>query len=283
MTTNAIVALHGENNLTEIEQMILAEMQEDVGAFKPSLARIKIAPGGIGQFLMGDETVKSFTGIVALSQIIRGYWPGSGTGDAPLCSSPNGLQGIFAEPTDKQFGEATKARRPHPGIIALSEQRPLPDAFDCATCPLNEWGSEHQRRGGKGKGKACKEMRRLLVIPDGWALPAIMSLPPTSIGIWDDFCSAQASKKNAYFAARVKFSLDTREANGGEKYNVVNISPEGKITDKDKLLLVSAIRREFREFISTSPVENNEYEVVDAGSATVEASAAPDDDRLPPF
>ena len=51
-------------------------------------ARVKVAPGGIGQSLLGDDTAKTFTAIVALSQKIRGYWPASGTGAPPRCTCP---------------------------------------------------------------------------------------------------------------------------------------------------------------------------------------------------
>lgn len=261
MTTNALVALTGATQLTEIEQMVLDEMAQDKAAFDLQPARIKIAPGGIGQFLLGDETVKSFTAIVALSQKIRGYWPDSGTGQAPLCSSPDGSRGIFnPEPSDDQFKAAASARTPHPGIVALTNNQPLSETYACATCPMNQWGSEHQRRGGQGKGRACKEMRRLLLFVDGRALPALMSLPPTSIKTWDAYCSALHAKRSAYFAVRTRFELDKATAAGGETYNVVKLSQAGAIDDKTLLAAVVEARSQFREFVSGAPIVADEYD-----------------------
>ena len=231
--TNAITKLQGAIELSELEQMILAEQEADGAAFDMQPERVKIAPGGIGQFLVGEgETAKAFLAIVAISQKIRGYWPGAGTGSAPLCSSPDGARGVFAQdPPDSQVQEALGARNPHPAIRLMDAKQALPDMFACATCPLNQWGSEHQRRGGEGRGKGCKEMRRLLLLIDGWALPALMSLPPTSIKTWDAYCSGLAARRSGYFAVQTKFELDAAKATGGETYNMVAVPLAGRITE----------------------------------------------------
>lgn len=253
----------GQIQLTETEALILAEMQEDAAAFDMQPARVKVAPGGIGQFILGGETAKSFVATVAISQKTRGYWPEAGTGNAPICSSPDGSVGIFnPEMPSERFKAATGALNPHPGIIALTENKPLPDFFNCATCPMSQWGSEHQRKAGKGK--ACKEGRRLLLLIEGWALPAVMTLPPTSIKAWDSFCSAQASKRNAYFGVKAKFALDSAKAQGGETYNIVQVTVDSLIKDLESLRLISEIRRQYRELVVTMPVTADDYETVPA-------------------
>jgi hypothetical protein len=275
---NALTKFQGNQiQLSDTEALILAEMNEDQAAFDMQPTRVKVAPGGIGQFLMGDETAKSFVAVVAISQKIRGYWPETGTGAAPVCSSPDGSIGLFnAELSDDQFRAAAAAKRPHPGIPLLAENKPLPDFFDCATCQMNQWGSEHQRKSGKGK--ACKEMRRLLLLIDGWALPAILALPPTSIKAWDNYCSSLASKRGAYFAVKTKFALDSAKAASGETYNIVQVSVAEKIADVESLQLVSEIRKQYRELVGSMPVVAEEYETV-----PVNGSAADDGDDAPPF
>jgi len=265
---NALIQLQGAGTeLTEVEMMIMKEIGQDANAFDLQPERVKIAPGGIGQFLVGEgETVKTFTAIVAISQKIRGYWPGSGTGNAPLCSSPDGVRGFFAtDPDGDQIRDATTAKQPHPAIRIYDAGQPVPDIFGCASCPLNQWGSEHQRRGGEGRGKACKEMRRLLLLIDGWALPALMSLPPTSIRPWDAYCSGQASRKSAYFAVRTKFELDAAKANGGETYNVVKVTQAGRLDSTTDMGAVAEIRRQYRDLVSQMPMID-EYETVEPGA-----------------
>lgn len=285
---NALTKFQGTQiQLSDTEALIMAEMQDDIAAFDLQPAKVKVAPGGIGQFLMGDETAKTFVAVVAISQKVRGYWPDSGTGNAPICSSPDGSIGLFnADLSDEQFKAAAGARFPHPGIIALSENKPLPDMYHCATCPMNQWGSEHQRRGGAGKGKGCKELRRLLLLIDGWAMPAIMALPPTSIKAWDNYCSALASKRGAYFAVKTKFALDSAKAQGGETYNIVQVSVDSPIKDVESLRLVSEIRRQYRELVSQMPVVAEDYDTASAnGTATIDPATGEivDEDRLPPF
>lgn len=270
----------GQIQLSDTEALIMAEMQDDIAAFDLQPIKVKVAPGGIGQFLMGDETKKSFLAVVAISQKIRGYWPDSGTGNAPICSSPDGSVGFFnAELTDEQFRSATSTKTPHPGVMALSENKPLPEVFGCATCPMNQWGSEHQRRSGKGK--ACKEMRRLLLLIDGYAMPAVLALPPTSIKAWDNYCSALAAKRGAYFAVKTKFELDSAKSSGGETYNIVKTTVDSQITDVESLRLVSEIRKQYRELVSQMPVVAEDY---DTGTASAEAAPVEaDNDNLPPF
>lgn len=262
MSTALMRLTQSKSALTEAEILILQEMQDDNGsAYDMQPSRVKIAPGGIGQFLMGDDTAKNFTAIVAISQKIRGYWPGSGTGAPPLCSSPDGRIGYFADaPDPRQMEDAMRSAKPHPGVVLMAHQdAAFPPHFDCAACQMNQWGSEHQRRGGVGKGKACKEMRRLLLLIDGWTLPALMSLPPTSIRAWDAYCSAQAAKKSAYFAVRTKFELDSAQSNGGETYNVVRVSMAGPV-DAEQLPLVAEIRQQYRALVGGLPVVADEYD-----------------------
>lgn len=259
---NALTKFQGNQiQLSDAEALILAEIGEDQAAFDMQPTKVKVAPGGIGQFLMGDDTAKSFVAVVAISQKIRGYWPETGTGSAPICSSPDGSVGIFsADLSDEQFRAATSTKKPHPGVVMLAENKPLPEFFDCFTCPMNQWGSEHQRKGGKAKG--CKELRRLLLLIDGWALPAILALPPTSIRAWDTYCSALASKRGAYFAVKTKFALDSAKAQSGETYNIVQVSVQERITDVESLRLVSEIRKQYRDLVGSMPVVAEEYETV---------------------
>lgn len=51
-------------------------------------------------------------------------------------------------------------------------------------CPKFEWGSAE----GGGRGKACKERRRLALIPaDGTSEMLLASIPPTSLKNWSNF------------------------------------------------------------------------------------------------
>src|SRR5882762_1148947 len=94
-----------------------------------------------------------------------------------------------------------------PSCYALSltgeNMAPHEDAKDkesevCETCEQNKWGSA----GGGSKGKACKQVRRLALIPAGAlqdgnvasAELAVMSIPVTSARNWANYVNAIAAE-----------------------------------------------------------------------------------------
>lgn len=82
------------------------------------------------------------------------------------------------------FGETDKDLKPHPDSAK-------PQAESCETCPNNQWGSDP----GGGKGKACKNVRRLAMIAASdledvdKAEVAIAKMPVTSVKNWSTFAS----------------------------------------------------------------------------------------------
>jgi hypothetical protein len=72
--------------------------------------------------------------------------------------------------------------------MAPADNVPNPPHPTCAGCPNDEWGS------GRGRGKACGERRRLLVMPAGaleqgveGAEVAMLKVPVTSIRNWSGY------------------------------------------------------------------------------------------------
>jgi hypothetical protein len=252
----------GDSKLTEAQALILAELGDEQTAFEMQPARVKIAPGGIGQYLLNDDTAKTFTAIVPISQMNRGFWASADRdkAGAPYCSSTDGVRGILApEPTDADFANASRARVPHVSIQLIRQGvDPLPASYECASCPMNQWGSAYQTRAGRGK--ACKEMRRLLLAIDGWALPAVLVLPPTSVRAWDAYCSGLKARRGAYFGVRTKFELDTAVAGSGDKYSVIKVSSAGDLP-AEQVQMVVALRQQFMNIIRTAAVQDADYEV----------------------
>jgi hypothetical protein len=79
----------------------------------------------------------------------------------------------------------------------LDELRPsdavkTPQNTDCATCPKNQWGS-----GAGGKGKACKNQRRLLVVAPDFSEgdePMSLYVSPTGLKSWNAYVKRLASE-----------------------------------------------------------------------------------------
>ena len=86
------------------------------------------------------------------------------------------------------FGETDDDLKPHPDSVA-------PQSENCHECPKNQWGSDP----GGGKGKACKNVRRLAMIAASdlenadKADVAIAKLPVTSVKNWSTFASQVAN------------------------------------------------------------------------------------------
>lgn len=51
----------------------------------------------------------------------------------------------------------------------------------CEGCPYNEYGSGADQTGKQGRGKACKNMRRLYLMMSGDPNLYLLTVPPTSI------------------------------------------------------------------------------------------------------
>ena len=87
----------------------------------------------------------------------------------------------------------------------------------CDKCPLNEFGSGEDSKGNKTKGKRCRDS--LLTFPtfEGNLLPMRFSLPPTSIGNFNNYGLQLASYCNAeiqglqYFEVVTEVSLERVE------------------------------------------------------------------------
>lgn len=261
--TNALAVLQKSDiQLSELEQMILEEAATDTAAYTPIPTRIKISPGGVNNFVTSDgEMLRSFTAIVPISQMARAYWPEKGTGSAPLCSSPDGSRGYFdVNLSAERFRAAASAKSPHKAIELLSHNQPLPESFSCAACPMAQWGSVHQGS-ASGKGQACKSLRRLVVLVDGWAQPALLTLPPTSIKGWDTYCSSLARQKSAYFAVRTKIALEAQKSGNGDPYSVATFAMVEPIDDTEQMALIIEVRRQYKSLLGAMPIEGAEYEV----------------------
>lgn len=265
--TNALAVLNPSQELSDLELMIMGEMEQEANSFDLIPTKIKIGSGGINQFVTStDETMKEFTGIVAVSQKARAYWPPSENRDMPpLCISADGQTGNFnTTPTDEQMFAAIKQRSVHSGVKAIDNgQNPAP-TYACATCPLSQWGSSD-----KGKGQACKSMRRLVVLVEGWTAPALLSLPPTSVKVWDGYASALQNKRSAYFAVRTAFALEKQKSGGGDPYSMIKVTAAGPL-DKVQLGAVLEVRKQFGDFVRSMAVDNDEYDTAPRADADEE-------------
>jgi hypothetical protein len=247
---------------------ILAEMQSEAErhAFQFIPTKIGMPSGKVEMFSLsdGDSLAPGWTGIIAVSQMARAYWPAktSNEGQMPFCSSPDTLVGHVNEtPDEVQMKDAQHQPTRHPAIVRWEVERSAwstyTQPYDCARCPLSAWKSDDRARG-----QACKELRRLLVLVDGWNTPALLTLPPTSITIFDAYASARSRKPGqAYFTARTKFELLSDKNRDGTKFYKIKLSFVEQLPP-DEIATVMAIRTQFAELVRTMNITGDDYAVV---------------------
>ncbi len=121
-------------------------------------------------------------GVVIYYHRARGRWE---EGEKiPRCSSMDGVHGAMADAANGQ-------------------------PIACATCEFNPTYTRNF-----GEKENCKELRRLFVLLEGDRYPVLLTLPPTSIGRWDNYTSALRRKGVALISAYTVLRLESAESKG---------------------------------------------------------------------
>lgn len=110
--------------------------------------------GGILKF--GDEVMSGNQACVIILDAILENTCYEGKFDADNPAPPRCYAFARTDP------ESMKAMGPHPSMELFPDYF-IPQSEDCASCPLNEYGS-----GDTGRGKACQNRARLALLPAGF-------------------------------------------------------------------------------------------------------------------
>ena len=229
------------------------DLDEDMDGLQTSFPRVKIPGGGVLQFEMpGDDPdrpsyVSELEGIILFNHASNAHWPeGSEYDDntPPQCQSLNGKIG---------YGD--------PGGL-------------CAACANNAFGSD-----GKGRGKACKNMRILYLLRSGELMPLQVALPPTSIHPFSDFVNAVFKLRNRpMYSTIVRISLKRASSNGFD-YSTATFT---KVRDLagEELARVRAYAAGFREQVKMMLSDQAAAKELEAGSLEVRSApmALPDNE-----
>ncbi|MBK8772611.1 MAG: hypothetical protein IPM06_19600 [Rhizobiales bacterium] len=259
--------------LTETQLAVLAEMDSEGnswGDFIPD--RIKFGSGGLMAFQTGDGQVmpSPIKAVVIVAQRCRAFWPSKDTaGMPPLCASADGFAGTF-DIGSAQVKDALTLEHRHPALSTVD-----PDAavgpWDCASCPLAQYGS------GANGAQACKSLRRLVILPEGWSAPALLTLPPTSVKVWDAFASGRKSRQRAYFDGYAFLGLTQDTNKSGIKYAKLTVGAGDALTEA-QLADVIVARHQYAELVRSMGLVADDYDT----SPVVDGAPA-DDPTLPPF
>lgn len=251
------------NRYEGMDPELLAELQDELGDLDAengiACRLIKIpAGGGLAYEVQGEdddevEYMKEISGVIIFTHRMNGFWPGKfGAGDTgedkiPCCSSMDGKTGLW-----RDTGEVR----------------------NCETCPMNQFGSAPDDKGGQGRGKACKNMRRLYMMLDGDPNVYLLTVPPTSIKeVNRQLVKIMGSKGIPYTGLIVSLRLEKATNNNGVAYSKVLLEKKGLLPPA-----VSAqakeLRRQVKEQYQNLAVTLDDYvTAAPAEAAAGEATA----------
>lgn len=226
-----------------VDQFAGAGMDEETDGLPIEYPRIKMIHGSASGFQFvtsGDEgpVTDSFLGVILFIDKGRAWWPEDqeGLGGMPKCYSRD--------------------------LITMDPQSEQPQCDDgkCATCPKSQWKSAINKDGSQGKGKSCKEVRRLFLIPQDHLSPHWMAVPPTSLRALRRFTNVVRDKgfKRPQMCV-TRFSCKVQKAGGGEKYSELALEVKGG-TPAEWLPQVLAYHASIGEMIKTAaPMSAEEF------------------------
>ena len=249
-----------KNALQKVEEFQFPEvvsvqddgLEEDMTDIFLTFERVTVPSGGSIIFeIEGDdpenpETTKELVGVIVDHHAFRTYWsnPYSGEKTPPDCYSNDGRVGIG-----------------NPG-------------GDCATCPLNQFGT-----GVNGRGKACKNQRMVYILREGDPFPLQLTLPPTSLKNFNAYFNKLTRKGRKTYGVITKITLKKARNKDNIEYSEVQFAVVRDLTPEEKAKAI-IYAQNIREHTRRQNVAD-QYDDVDSsngqGSEKVEIS----DDDVP--
>lgn len=233
------------------DALVQKMLEEDAAGFVYQPIRVSIEHR-MRVFAFPDEsTERELHGIILVARVTRGRWEQGSK--RPVCVSYDGLVGY-------QLDEE--------GGLKLETETRCVDEFRKPLCPYNKWGSGRKDSNDKSRRKACKEQRRLLFLPDGFAAPVLMQIPPSSIKRFDKFASIFYTRGIPICSRYVTLGLEKVEK-GEYTYSLLTFQT-GDPVPAEKLIEIERLREMFLPSIIRDVTEQTEEEAEAAENETTE-------------
>lgn len=193
-----------------------------------NLEKIKVPSGGsIVWEVIGEDgepdVVKTLEAVIVETQDTRQWYAKkySGGNEPPDCVSIDMINGV---PGDDCPPEITG---------------------NCQTCPKNQWGSAVDDEGNPTNGKACQERKLVLMYREDDMVPLLLSIPPTSLTVFEkDMGRIAVAKRRPIWAMVWKFSL-TKEKNARNiEYSQVKAEFVRNLKEEE-VLAMRELRKQF--------------------------------------
>lgn len=205
------------------------DLSDNMEGVIPRLPQIKIIHQG-QMFKMPDESKKEKFEAVILDQNPANAWwaipiTDTGASAVPNCFSMDGK--TPAENCSKKQSDY------------------------CEGCPQNEFGSDD-----RGKGKACKNMKRLHLIMEDSMLPRRLTIPPTSIRAIDTYLTQLVDRGLPYRAVETVFTL--KKVEGEFEYSEI-MCEKGRVLAKEELVEIGKLVMQYKEGARQQEIRADEY------------------------
>lgn len=199
--------------------------------------RVKIPSGGGTAWEIIDDDgnsdiAKELLGVVIDHHPANGYWKEkfSGKNQPPDCSSMDGVTGT-----------------PGVNIQGIVYK-------NCATCPLNQFGSDPDG----GAGKACKNMHRVYLLREETVFPLLVTLPPTSLSAIKDYVRRLTNKLKRLSGVVSKITLEKDRNNDGVEFSKVAFARTGEL-DKAEAQKIAEHARVLKPYLRQIGLTNDDY------------------------
>lgn len=228
-----VPALRAQQTSVEIPDEVkdLFSLAANMEGITPRLPQIAIIHRG-QMFVMPDESkIDKFEGIILDQHSANAWWEqdmsASGGGSIPDCFSLDGIT---------------------PDLTREKVQAKL-----CRECKQNQFGSDLKT----GKGKACKNMKRLHVLMEGSLLPRRVTIPPSSIKKFEEYMTKLVDRGLNYAMLVTDFSLK-KIVDKAFEYAEINLVVN-RVLNKEELLQVAKFIRQYKEGARQQEIHADEY------------------------
>lgn len=203
-------ATRDEPEQREIIGYLLEQAEKTTEGVRSRFPKIAIKHGGVTKFEMPKEIgqergslVDDFSGVFLDQYMTKAYWidEGQANGSPPDCASLDGLNPYVDKP-----------------VTTI-------DNGGCLSCPFSKFGSATQ-----GKGKRCRDAKRVIVALEGHELPARIQISAANLKGLDGYLNDLRDQGLTLGSVMTKFVAVEAHNAAGTEYTGVELSTERKLT-----------------------------------------------------
>lgn len=228
-----LVKFESKNTLpAEIQERLAEESKANLEGVEPRLPKIQMPTGKGKEFSIeqqgaDEKQAKELIGIILYQSKANAYWKekfGAGTTVVPDCASHDGI-------------------KPSPQYESLQSD-------SCVSCPHNRFGTARDDAGAKLPGKACRNVKRVVIqLVDSPEIPFMLTVPPSSNRSFDDFMVHLRKEKRPYYTVGTKITVKTETNRNGIDFPHLQFDIAGYINNKETINMMLDQRKQWTELI----------------------------------